>query len=214
MTVNRTLLLAVASLLVAAACGGTGGGEGVVSLSNPAGDPQVTAPQDQAEAGSPNPEEALLAFAACMRDNGVDVEDPTLSADGGIEFQFRGAGPQDDGFDREAARSARDACAAQLDGVTLGLGRGDRTEIQDDLLAYAACMRDNGYAMNDPDFSNLGPGAAGPDGEPRFAGPFGELDPDDPVFIAAHEVCGEGLSGFGAGGPGGRGGGIGGRSNG
>ena len=48
---------------------------------------------------------AVLAFAACMRDNGVDMEDPTVDADGNIRLNFRGnAGPGEEGFDRRVFR--------------------------------------------------------------------------------------------------------------
>ncbi len=42
-------------------------------------------------------------------------------------------------------------------------------------------MRDHGVDMPDPDFSGPGPG----DGR----GPFGDIDPGDPAFAAADEVC-------------------------
>ena len=116
-----------------------------------------------------------------------------------MEFRFRGgAGPQDAGFDREAAQAARETCSGLLEGVTLGLGRGDFTEIQDRLLEFATCMRENGYDMPDPDFGNLQP--RGGEGDGQFTGPFGEIDPEDPSFVAASEACSDVLSGFGQGG--------------
>ena len=105
-----------------------------------------------------------------------------------MEFRFRGgAGPQDAGFDREAAQAARETCSGLLEGVTLGLGRGDFTEIQDRLLEFATCMRENGYDMPDPDFGNLQP--RGGEGDGQFTGPFGEIDPEDPSFVVASEAC-------------------------
>ena len=41
-------------------------------------------------------------------------------------------------------------------------------------------MRDNDYEMNDPDFSNFGPGGGGGGG--GGGGPFGVIDRDDPRF--------------------------------
>ena len=69
-------------------------------------------------------------------------------------------------------------------------------------------MRDNGYEeMPDPDLSSFGtPGQGG-------GGPFGQLDRDDPDFIAASEECQDILAGFQRG-PGGGGGGRGGQGNG
>ena len=46
-------------------------------------------------------EDALLEFAACMRENGVeDFEDPDVSAEGEVQFNFRGGGEASD-VDRE-----------------------------------------------------------------------------------------------------------------
>lgn len=71
----------------------------------------------------------------------------------------------------------------------------------DALLAYAQCMRENGYPMDDPDLSRSGPGSGGA---------FGDLDRDDPKFQEADDVCRPetlGDGGFGGGGGGGMGGG-------
>jgi hypothetical protein len=206
---RRFVLLASALFLVAAACGGgdDDAAEGVASLSGATDDAVIAVPQPEDEIVELTEEEALLAFTACMRENDIAVEDPTISADGSVEFRFRGgAGPEAEDFDREAARAAREQCADLLEGVTLGFGRQDQTELQDDLFNYAACMRDNGYDMDDPDFGNFSPGSGG-DGEPgEFRGPFGAIDPEDPDFIAADEACSDILSGFGSGGGGFRGG--------
>ena len=84
-------------------------------------------------------------------------------------------------------------CPETIEGASLGR-RGDdfdATAFQDTLLEFAACMRDNGYDMPDPDFSNSGggPGTGG-------GGPFGEVDRSDPDFIAAEEACGDIMAGF------------------
>lgn len=220
---RRFVLLAAAVALVAAACGGSDDNtsDAVASLSGGVDDALLATAETVAEPEESSPEDALFAFAGCMRDNGLDIEDPTVDADGNVSFVFRaGASPQDGSFDREAARAAREACSDLLEGVALGFGRGDVTELQDTLFEYAECMRENGYEMADPDFSNLGPGGGGNQGgEGEFIGPFAEIDPDDPAFAAADEACSEILSGFGAGRalagrPGGGPGGGGGRNGG
>ena len=137
----------------------------------------------------------MLDFAACMRDNGVAIEDPTVDADGNVRFGgFRGVAQQD-GFDPEALDGALVECEEHLDGIALGRGGGDfdRTELEDTMVEYAACMRDNGYDMPDPDFSNSGPGTGG---EPGQGGPFGSIDFDDPDFVAAQLECQEILGSF------------------
>ena len=79
---NKLLLTLAALSLVAAACGGSD--DGVASLEGTDG----TLPQSVQDAASEvDDEQALLAFAACMRDNGVpDFPDPRLSADGSVDF--------------------------------------------------------------------------------------------------------------------------------
>ena len=91
-----------------------------------------------------------------------------------------------------------DACAEQLEGVVLGFGGRDfdPTELEDTMVEYAACMRENGYDMDDPDFSSFGPGTNGEPGEGGPGGPFREIDPEDPDFVAANEACGEILGGL------------------
>ena len=201
----RLLALVAIFALIAVACSSAEGADrGVVSLEDaePAGTLAVgdDAVADQTE------EEALLAFTACLRDQGLDVADPTVDADGNLQLTRPTGGQGTANFDRQAFRDAREACEGLLDGVTLGFGGDlDLTEFQDSLLEFAQCVRDNGYDMADPDFTNFGePGQGGPGG-----GPFGEIDFDDPAFEAAQEACGDILGDnarFGAGRRGGGGG--------
>lgn len=192
-------LIAVA--LLAGACGAGPATDGVASLSDPgaAESPDPTASVELSR------EEALLAFTACLRENGVDIDDPTVDADGNVQLappSGRQGGEEGPG---DQFREAREACADLLDDAALGFGGDfDRTELEDDLVSFAECMRENGYDMPDPDFSSFGPGAGG------GGGPFGAIDPDDPSFQTASEACGDILAGFGRGPGGGRPGGGGG----
>jgi len=194
---KRLLLLVAVLALVAAACGGSAGAdEGVASLDN-------TAPLDGASDPTVVPEmtqeEALLAFTACMREAGVDIDDPTVDGEGNLRIARPNAGAGAEGgdagnLDREAFRAAREECGEFLEGVALGFRDEDRTELEDQLLEFAACVRDNGYPMDDPDFSNFGtPGQGG-------GGPFGAIDREDPAFQAAAGACQDILSGFEPGG--------------
>ena len=143
-------------------------------------------------------EERLLAFAECMRENGVDFPDPVVEADGTVTFGFRpGGGAGAAGLQelREVGRdpdlpAARDVCGGMLEGLAFGPGQGgfDLIELQDTLLAFAQCMRDHGVDMGDPDLSRFGPGA-GNDDEPGVPFRIFEIDGSDPDFAAAFEVC-------------------------
>ena len=170
------MIAAAAVSLMAAACSG-GGGSGVATLEDTATTQVQDASIVEAEVSQ---EEALLAFAACMRENGIeDFEDPDVSDVGGVRFNFRGGGEAVD-IDREAMRAAMEACREHIDGLAFGPGGGDfdQTEIEDQLVAFAACMRDQGIDVADPE---LGGGTG--------SRPFSDLDFDDADVRAAMEGC-------------------------
>jgi len=70
-------------------------------------------------------------------------------------------------------------------GVSLGFEDLDITAITDTLVEFAACMRDNGYDLPDPDFSIIRPTS----GSIPNAGPFGDIDITDPDFLDAFAAC-------------------------
>jgi len=127
-------------------------------------------------------EQQLLTFVQCMRDEGIDLPDPTVSADGNVQL----SPPRDFApGDLEEIQLAADNCDEFLEGIDLGFNNIDLTTITDNLLVFAACMRENGYDIRDPDFSLLTPGS----GSFPNAGPFGDLDFLDPDFVAALPAC-------------------------
>ena len=140
-------------------------------------------------------EESLLAFAECMRDNGVDFPDPVVEADGTVTFGFRPGGGGGGGLAvlREIGRNpnlpaARDACSGLLEGLAFGPGQGgfDLVELQDTLLEFAQCMRDNGVDMGDPDLRDFLPGG---DDDGQAGRPFGGIDFSDPDLLTAFQTC-------------------------
>jgi hypothetical protein len=198
---NRMILLVAVLALVATACGGSGDGDGsgVASLStidSGSGDSATGV----SIADNVDPEQAMLDLTQCLRDQGIEIADPTVDAEGNPqlarpEFGEEGA--------NEAFRTAIRGCGELLEGVTLGRQGLDFSALQDTLVEYAGCMRDNGYQMDDPDFSSFGQPPQ--DGEPGQGGGriFGQFDLDDPEWQAANEACEDILAGFGPGGPGG-----------
>lgn len=162
--------------LLAAACSSADSDSGVASLES---DSQSSSQEGNVE-DSASEEEAVMAFTVCLRDEGLDVEDPTVDDQGNL----RPPRPRDlESTDREVAGAAFEACSSYLENVTFGFEDEDRTEREDELLAFAACARDNGYDMPDPDFSTpRTPGQGG-------GGPFGGLDRDDPAFQTALAAC-------------------------
>lgn len=192
--------MAIASVLSVLLVGCADDGDaadGVASLEDA---PEATTGQPATE--ELDQEQAVMNLVECLRAEGLDVADPEVDSDGNVDLRSllrQGAG-QD--TDRDETQAAMEACADFVDAVRVGFTRElDFTELQDQLVEFAACMRDNGYDMPDPDFSSFGqPGEGGPGG-----GPFSGIDPDDPDFLAAQEQCQDSLPGFRA--PGGGGGG-------
>jgi hypothetical protein len=198
--IRRGALL-IAGAMVLSACGGPDGGSGVASL-----DDAVTTTAPTAQDQALTTEEAALGFTQCLRDQGIDAPDPTFAADGSFALNLReifgggaggGAGPSDE------VRTAMEACSEYVEAFRQGFDQVDRTELQDNLLAFAECMRSEGIDMADPDLSG-GISAGGPGGF------LGDLDLSDPTVSAALETCqtvfgGTGPGGFriGGGGPGG-----------
>lgn len=208
---RRSILLALVLGLVTSACATRAAEEShLATLESGAEESGQTG--DGTEANPVDAEAALMAFSQCMRDNGFpDYPDPTLNADGTVGFGLGRGALEEAGIDprSEEFRTAREACADNLEGIALGPGGEgfDPTEMADTLLAFAQCMRDHGIPMDDPDPSGFGPGRGG---EPGAGGPFGDVDFTDPDVQAAFQACqkqvnmsGPGGGGFPGGGPGG-----------
>jgi hypothetical protein len=209
--------LALAGLL--AACGSDNGdsadpgNDDVASASDGDSDQQDES-DDQADA-----EQELRDWARCMRDEGVDIPDPTRDADGNLVINGNGitigggggvsTNDSEDAGDEPSITPEEMEAAEEVCGTPPGFGPGDMSDedlqaMQDDALEFAQCMRDEGIEdFPDPDFSNMGPGGEpqdrtsdGGDGgegggsdEQVVLGPFGEIDLDDPETAAAFEAC-------------------------
>ncbi len=218
-------VLAVAGLL--AACGGdgsdggsaSGDGDDVASLSDDNADEQAQGDSDA------DAEDELLDWVECMRDEGIDIADPTRDSDGNLVIEGPGirlgvgdpegsasSDESDDGDERaidpEDMDAAMEACGQPPALGPNDMSDEDRRAMEEDALAFAECMRDEGIEdFPDPDFSNMGPGGepqqrrsdddgGGDDGGPQvFLGPFGEIDMDDPEVAAAFEACQDLLGG-------------------
>lgn len=182
----RFTVLSIAFVVLVAACGGSDADDGsrVASL-------QSTTTTSTTSASNVSGEDQLFEFVECMRENGVDVPDPVVDSDGNVGF------PEDvdpTQFQGEDVQEAFSACREFLDFATLGFGDIELSQLADDLLAFAACMRDNDFDLPDPDFSNFE--IAPPDDAGQVNTPFGVLDLGDPDFQAALEICEDTLPGF------------------
>jgi len=123
---------------------------------------------------------ALLQYAQCMRDHGVDMPDPQFS---GGRVTMR-TGGQD--TSREKLEAAQSACQKFQEQVkSPAASAGEKEDFKKRALANAQCMRDHGIA-NFPDPQFEASGAA------RITlGEGSGIDPQSPKFQAAQKACGE-----------------------
>lgn len=110
-------------------------------------------------------DEAMLDFAACMRDNGIDMPDP--EGDGGM-VALPAAGEEDDEMG-----AALEACEEMLPVDENAPSEEEQFETD---LKLAECLRENGIDVEDPE---PGMGLALP------------VDPDDDEHMAAVTSCTE-----------------------
>lgn len=144
--------------------------------------------------------EAILAYAGCLRDNGIDVDDPQA---GGVGMRaIFGGGPGSDGptIDRRSEEfvTANEACSQFLEAVRPDLDPQAEQERLEEQLQLAQCIRDNGYdQFPDP--------VIGTDGRlQRIGGRESEelgIDRRSSEFQAVMGACRDeiGLEGFGQG---------------
>ncbi len=202
---RNLLILLLALVLGAAACGSDGEGtveaaplivvEGTQApdVEPPGADASVDEPDADATdtTADQTDEELALAFTQCMRGEGVDLADPTVNADGSIQLFQPGANSNIDPNDPDVT-DAFEVCGDLIAGASFLPGAGlDQSEIEDRLLGFTQCLRDLGFDVDDPDLS--GGFAGGP------AAIFGDnFDPTDPANADAVQEC---QAAFGAGGP-------------
>jgi hypothetical protein len=161
--------LSVGLLTTLTACGGGDSSASKVATLGTGGD-GANQPTDTTAVDT---QDQWLKFAQCMRDNGVDMKDPTFDANGNLQSGF---GP-DSGIDMraEATRTAMEACSDQMPARGPGGGGGpqfDVTKIQDAMNSFTSCLRDQGQDVDDIDFT-AGPGGGGqggPGGGPPNSG--------------------------------------------
>jgi hypothetical protein len=154
LAVSAAAPIVAAVILVAAACGS--------SSSN--------------EAASSGDRDQGIAYAQCMRDNGVpDFPDPDAQG------RFRGIGHEQQ--DNPQFRAAQEACRDLAPG-------GDHEQLGDpafvaQMREFSRCMRENGL----PDFPD-------PDAQGRLRG-AGHEQQETPKYRSAIEACREKLPGGG-----------------
>jgi hypothetical protein len=163
---TRLFLVAVAATASLAGCGA-------------AKDPE---PASAGKGQDATNRKALLDFARCMRQHGVDMPDPQFSG-GRVTMKQSTKNP-------DTARAAEKACAkfrAQMKAPEMSAA--DKEEFKKAALANARCMRGHGIDnFPDPTF--------GEDGGARVKLDR-SLNPESAKFKAAQEACRDTLPGGG-----------------
>jgi hypothetical protein len=156
---TRLFLIALAATVSLAACG---------------------AEKDPSKASSGKPtqeaanKKAMLAFASCMRKNGVDMPDPQFSG-GRVTQKMKGGNP-------DKMRTAEKACSkyrAQIKAPEMSAA--DKEDFKKQALQNARCMREHGIEnFPDPTFDENG-GAQIRIGK--------NMNPESAKFQAAMKAC-------------------------
>jgi hypothetical protein len=125
--------------------------------------------------------QALLQYAQCMREHGVDMKDPNFS---GGRVEMSSGGPGEKQLSPTAMRRAQSACQKyQAKVKPPAMSDADKAKFKKAALANAQCMRAHGITnFPDPTFDANG-------GAQIKLGKAAGIDPQDPKFQAAAKAC-------------------------
>lgn len=156
----RTILLLTLAVgaLAAAGCGGGENASGAAGASD---------------------DDRQLAFARCMREEGIDIPDPGASG-----------GPRNVRIPRSITpakmQRAVKTCRDKTGGGPRELSAEEQQEFRDAALAFAQCMRSNGIDLPDP---QVGGGSGGLLLRRVRRGSGPDIDPGSPAFRRAEKGC-------------------------
>jgi hypothetical protein len=168
------ILCLLAPALAALALAACGGGE----------DP---APASNGTSNRPTLDEktkqAMLDFARCMRQHGVNMPDPKFGGGGAVvRSDVKGMTP-------EQVKAAEQACAKYQKQIKPpAISKEEQEKFKKQALANARCMREHGIDMPDPQFGSNG------EVQQRIGG---NIEPTDQKFQAAMKACNKGGGMFG-----------------
>jgi hypothetical protein len=175
--VQRILAMAAVTVLLglSAGCGSDSDGDDDDALPDAAGASSSASAASGDDETDLDRDDAMLKFAQCMRENGIDMPDPTPG--GGMRISG-------EGVPKEQMEAAQSACQKWMDMAEPDdAGREMSEEEKQQFLDMAACMRDRGYTFPDPTFEGGGV-------TQRIEKPEGdEPGPADPAFEQDMEEC-------------------------
>ncbi|MQA60440.1 MAG: hypothetical protein GEU86_02890 [Actinophytocola sp.] len=160
-------ILATAALLMTLAACSDAAGNGIATAGGTGSETTTASPANEEKDGR--------KFAQCMRDNGVEMDDPDPNQPGRVEIRERKG-------ERDKVRQAMEKCRKFLPTPS----KEDLEKALEGMQEMAECMRANGV----PEFPDPEPDGGG---LRLDAGPGTGIDPDSPEFKAAEEKCREHL---------------------
>lgn len=181
-TRNFVLGLALVSSVLTG-CAASGGDDGGVATLQDGASERSSEPSKRPSA---DPQEAMLAFTKCMREEGIDVPDPK-SGVGMVIDKNSDINPGSAEF-----QAAEKTCAPLLDEAMAQtreeIDPEEEARMQEAMLEFAQCMRDEGIDFPDPETAANGV---------TRVGPGSDVDPNDPAVAAASAKCSDRLPGGG-----------------
>ncbi len=142
---------------------------------------QVDASKEDASDPVLDNEAKMMALTECLREQGIEVLDPVVDADGNVDKpEF----PEGVEWDEEAMGPAWEACEHHLEGFT-GWGKEDTDASEqaaqlDQYIALATCLREKNYDLYDPTAGTLD----------AWMGDFkNAIDWKNPATVADYEAC-------------------------
>jgi hypothetical protein len=169
------VLAATALTLLLGLSGGCGSGSGGDDSALPDAAGASSASPSGSDEADLDPQDAMLKFAQCMREHGVDMPDPTPG--GGVQMNG-------DGLSQDQMDAAQSACQKWMDMAEPQDGGHELTEEEkQSFLDMAACMRERGYNFPDPTFDGGRVTQKSEKGQGDLPGP------DDPAFKKDMDEC-------------------------
>lgn len=140
---RRWLTPLLAAAILTGACGGDDGDGAEVASAGSGASAAGTSTPEAIE----NPEQQLLEFAGCMRENGIDMPDP-IGEEGLMDAMQSVMGDYGQDTIREALDACRELLPAQIR---------ERAEMgEEEQLELAECLRDQGLDVPDDLFDGGG----------------------------------------------------------
>ena len=129
-------------------------------------------------------DKAELAFVKCLREKGVEASQPDGEGNG-VRIQLSRKPGENGGLTPRKLQAATKECRDKTGGGPPEPTEAQKTEMRDQALKFAKCMRDHGIDMPDPQFEGGGAIISRSGGKSGGGG----IDPASPAFQKAEKAC-------------------------